>query len=137
MLHWVQGLSSQILWNRVRKNSICVPIKMILSLPFAKADCMKLNSHPGIPKSCSDQRNGRCPWLQTGSCLADTRSHHLAKDTDTVQNFQPDYQAIAHMTDKLGVLITAQASDSEFVSRTSSPISVFRKIRFVVLLTAR
>ena len=45
----------------------------------------------------------------------------LAKDTDTVQNFQPDYQAIAHMTDKLGVLITAQASDSEFVSRTFFP----------------
>lgn len=36
--------------ERVRKNSICVPIKMILSLPFAKEDCMKLNSHPGIPK---------------------------------------------------------------------------------------
>ena len=32
-----------------------------------------------FPKSCSDQRNGRCPWLQTGSCLADTRSHHFSE----------------------------------------------------------
>ena len=41
------------------------------------------------------------------------------------------------MTDKLGVLITAQASDSEFVSRTFFPNIGIPEDPVCVLLTAR